>query len=123
MTQAEKKAFEEIKNLTVHNNELIKELLITIRGNAEMGVKGLLKQQAEDEDFRQQIMTKISDLESHINKEFSKINEWRQKIDIYIGLLVSSKVWRVLIVISAIIGFIWLAAKGGWLKAIHWLNL
>ena len=123
MTKEEKKAFDELKNLTVHNNELIKELLITIRGNVEMGVKGLLKQQAEDEDFRHQIMTKISDLESHINKEFSKINEWRQKIDIYIGLLVSSKVWRVLIVISAIIGFIWLVVKSGWLKAIHWINL
>jgi hypothetical protein len=123
MTKDETKAFNELKQLTLTNNELIKELLITIRGDENIGLKGLIKQQAEDEQFRKDIIKEIECLKTKYDTRFQEIHDWIEKVNVYMSIVVSSKVWRVILIISAIIFTTILAIKGVFNKAIDWIDL
>jgi len=123
MTKDETKAFNELKQLTLANNELIKELLMTIRGDDKIGLKGLIKQQAEDEQFRKDIIKEIESLKTKYDTRFQEIHDWIEKVNVYMSIVISSKVWRVILVISAIIFTTILAIKGVFTKAIDWIDL
>jgi hypothetical protein len=123
MTKDEKKAFDELRQLTITNNEMIKELLITIRGDDKLGLKGLIKQQAEDEQFRKDIIKELNDIKTNYDSRFQEIHDWIKKMDVYMGLFISSKVWRFVFIVAAIVFTTILAIKGFFHKAFDWLNL
>ena len=127
MTAEEKIAIERAIALGESNQLLLNEIRVAIKGN-ELGAKGWLQSQEEDEAFRltaskqlSELCTKVENLSTEVQKVNALGEEFKDFKRIFVTL--TSKPARyVYVAVLATIVLTWIAAKNGWEAAINWIK-
>lgn len=83
-------------------DDMLREILTSIKGNKSLGIRGIVTAQ---EEFMDQIKGMKTDLDA--------LNQWKEEWMNYMRLATSKKLWRSLFYIVLAIGIIYMASKYG----------
>ena len=116
-----------------YQSNALKEILLAIKGDPDLGIEGMVAAQKRIEiaaiqteervekgirAFETAIDQKITDIEKTVNE----INTWKNAITVYIGIITSKKIWRFLLISSAIVVIIFLSIKYGFLAVWQYIK-
>lgn len=111
MNKEEKQEFDQLKESIAEIKHSTERIMIAVMGDANLGFKGLVKQQQEDGEFKKKILLQLSEFEEITNQRFESIEKWREQINGYFSLISNSKFWTVLFIVGVAIAGIWMAVK------------
>lgn len=117
-------------------NELIKEnkaqsaqldqILLCLKGSAAMNIEGIIPAQKRIES---QMMKQKEEIEEAIDQKFNSIKTtldelvaWKQIVSIYMGLIMSKRVWKGIVIFVGIIVIIFLSIKYGFQSVWHYVK-
>lgn len=134
---------ERIESLFAENEKqsiLLKEILLCIKGSESMNIEGVIpaqkrmqremhEQKEELQEYKEEIqrtinekIQEVEDTQSEIKSTLLKINEWKNAMTIYVGLLTSRKLWSAFAVFLAIGVLIVLGTKYGFLAVWNYIK-
>lgn len=96
LTAADIEKIDHIIRENVHQNGLLAEILICLKGNELMNVEGVIPAQ------------------KRMDRTLKEIQDWENEMRLYIGIVTSRKLWRGLFIFLAFIASIVVGIKYGW---------
>lgn len=85
--------------VNVHQEKLLNEILLCLKGSEAMNIEGVMPAQRR------------------IEETLNEINKWKKEVTLYLGIITSKKVWRFIIYFLAAIAGVILTVKYGFQNA------
>lgn len=99
LTQEDMEKIDELYLETNRQSRVLDEILLCIKGSDQMNIEGVIPAQ------------------KRMTKELHEINEWKQEVSIYFGMITSKRVWRFIGISIAVIALIIVSIKYGFQTA------
>jgi hypothetical protein len=111
----------------------LNEILMAIKGDANLGIEGIVAAQKRNEreaaSIQETFNKKTLEIEESINnrigeieKTVKQINDWKNAVTLYLGIITSTKMWRFLLVSIGIFALIFLSIKYGFLNVWQYIK-
>lgn len=114
---------------TTEQSKVMKEILLCLKGDESLNIEGVIPAQKRFEniienklatkqeirDIERRVETKISEMDKTLNQ----LNDWKQMISIYFGMMLSKKIWKFIGFVIAIIVIAILSVKYGFQTVWH----
>jgi len=111
----------------------LKEILMAIKGDANLGIEGIVAAQKRNEHeaavIQEAFNKKTLHIEESINerigeieKTVKQINDWKNAITLYLGIVTSTKVWRFILITTGVVAIIFLSVKYGFLTVWQYIK-
>ncbi len=118
---------------STYQSSALKEILMAIKGDDDLGIEGIVaaqkRNQREVDEAHEKFNKKTIALEESINerigeieKTVKQINDWKNAVTLYLGIITSTKVWRVFLVSIGILALIFLSIKYGFLSVWQYIK-
>lgn len=124
---------------TTKQNKVLDEILLCLKGEESMNIEGVIPAQRRIEHvIETKLATKqeIQDSRAATKKEISvitdkvdgmqstltQLNDWKQMVSIYFGMMLSKKVWKFLGFVVAVIVIVVLSVKFGFQTVWHYIK-
>lgn len=102
------------------------QILLCLKGSASMNIEGIIPAQKRIEN---EIKVQKKEIEEAIDQKFDSIKTtldelvaWKQIVSIYMGLIMSKKVWRGIAIFVGIVMIIILSIKYGFQNVWHYIK-
>ncbi len=102
------------------------QILLCLKGSAAMNIEGIIPAQKRIES---QMMKQKEEIEEAIDQKFNSIKTtldelvaWKQIVSIYMGLIMSKRVWKGIVIFLGIIVIIFLSIKYGFQSVWHYVK-
>jgi len=111
----------------------LKEILTAIKGDPNLGIEGIVAAQKRNEreasSIQEAFNKKTLEIEESINdrigeieKTVKQINDWKNAVTLYLGIVTSTKIWRFLLITIGIIVILFLSVKYGFLNVWQYIK-
>lgn len=124
-TEEDMEKIEKLYLETTSQSETLKEILLCIKGSDSMNIEGITPAQRRIERvIETKLATKqeIIDINAKVDgmqSTLSQLNDWKQMMSIYFGMMLSKKVWKFIGFVIAIIVITVLGIKYGFQTVWH----
>jgi len=118
---------------STYQSSALKEILTAIKGDHELGIEGIVaaqkRNQREVDEAHEKFNKKTLALEESIHqrigeieKTVKQINDWKNAVTLYLGIVTSTKIWRFLLITIGIIVILFLSVKYGFLNVWQYIK-
>jgi hypothetical protein len=101
-TEADMDKLDILFNENQRQSKVLDEILLCIKGSSAMNIEGIIPAQ-------KRLQKEMTQMEETIKQ----IDDWKNAVTIYIGILTSKKIWKFLLLVVAIIAIGFLSVKYG----------
>lgn len=139
ITQEDMEKIEQLYQETTLQSKVLNEILLCLKGSESMNIEGVIPAQRRIENvIENKLATKqeIQESRDATKKEISAINEkvdgmqstliqlndWKQMVSIYFGMMLSKKVWKFIFFVIAVIVIVVLSIKYGFQSVWHYVK-
>ena len=105
----------ELYHETQRQSRVLEEILMCIKGDESLNIEGVIPAQRR---IQEEMMVTEKILTSKIDTltiTITQINDWKNAITIYIGIITSKKIWKFLFVLTGLVVITVLSIKYGFL--------
>lgn len=124
---------------TTKQNKVLDEILLCLKGEESMNIEGVIPAQRRIERVietklatKQEIQDSRAETKKEINgitekvdgmqKTLTQLNDWKQMVSIYFGMMLSKKVWRFIGFVIAVVVIVVLSVKFGFQTVWHYIK-
>jgi len=110
---------EQLYEETTLQSKVLNEILLCLKGSEAMNIEGVIPAQRRIEHvIETKLATKqeIQDIELKVDgmhTTLSQLNDWKQMVSIYFGLMLNKKIWKLIGFVIAVIVIVGLSVKYG----------
>lgn len=124
---------------TTNQSLVLKDILLCLKGDESMNIEGVILAQRriervietklatkqEIQDSREETKKEINGITEKVDgmqKTLTQLNDWKQMVSIYFGMMLSKKMWKFIGFVIAIIVIVVLSVKFGFQTVWHYLK-
>ena len=131
-TQEDMEKIDQLYLETTEQSKVMKEILLCLKGDESLNIEGVIPAQKrfehiienklatkqEIQEIERRVETKITEMD----KTLKQLNDWKQMISIYFGMMLSKKIWKFIGFVIAIIVIAILSVKYGFQTVWHYIK-
>lgn len=138
-TQEDMEKIDKLYLETTNQSLVLKDILLCLKGDESMNIEGVIPAQRRIESIienklatKQEIQDNRNETKKEINgitekvegmqKTLTQLNDWKQMVSIYFGMMLSKKVWRFIGFVVAVIVIVVLSVKFGFQTVWHYIK-
>lgn len=138
-TQEDMEKIDKLYLETTKQNKVLDEILLCLKGEESMNIEGVIPAQRRIERVietklatKQEIQDSRAETKKEINgitekvdgmqKTLTQLNDWKQMVSIYFGMMLSKKVWRFIGFVIAVVVIVVLSVKFGFQTVWHYIK-
>ena len=128
-TEKDMEKINELYLETTEQSKVLKDILLCLKGDESLNIEGVIPAQKRFEniiehklatkqeihEIERRVETKVSEMD----KTLKQLNDWKQMISIYFGMMLSKKIWKFIGFVIAIIVIAILSVKYGFQTVWH----
>lgn len=131
-TEKDMEKINELYLETTEQSKVLKDILLCLKGDESLNIEGVIPAQKrfeniiehklatkqEIQEIERRVETKVSEMDKTLNQ----LNDWKQMISIYFGMMLSKKIWKFIGFVIAIIVITILSVKYGFQTVWHYIK-
>ena len=138
-TQEDMEKIDKLYLETTNQSLVLKDILLCLKGDESMNIEGVIPAQRRIESIienklatKQEIQDNRNETKKEINgitekvegmqKTLTQLNDWKQMVSIYFGMMLSKKVWRFIGFVIAVVVIVVLSVKFGFQTVWHYIK-
>lgn len=131
-TEKDMEKINELYLETTEQSKVLKDILLCLKGDESLNIEGVIPAQKRFENIiENKLATKqeIREIERRVDarvtemdKTLKQLNDWKQMISIYFGMMLSKKIWKFIGFVIAIIVIAILSVKYGFQTVWHYIK-
>lgn len=138
-TQEDMEKIDKLYLETTNQSLVLKDILLCLKGDESMNIEGVIPAQRRIESIienklatKQEIQDNRNETKKEINgitekvegmqKTLTQLNDWKQMVSIYFGMMLSKKMWKFIGFVVAVIVIVVLSVKFGFQTVWHYIK-